>query len=417
LHSDNDCSVKLTLSTHHVIYRDTWSASLHAEYLQSCTAEPALVDDDTGVPALAYEYGAAGWPTLRSFPFGSGFDGGNLSVLAAQSVVRADERRLLFACRGTLGWGKPSRQQLADFETAHRERWTAMAERLMAHAPPLGDLWPLRYVVDFKETEYVQMPDGNWTHHDLWPYATAGIFSYVDLMREAVFTLSPPGDLWEAYRTWEAIEAGSIPVVVDNSSYKENGCVRPATHLLATAPFVVSVRSWEELPDVLERVAANPMALVARQEMMATWLARRKADLRAGLISTSYAMSRPASWRPRTACTIVPLSPHQVAEQRHSLASFWRESQRRGVNGPWMESGWGASSIAVPFRGEDGMCEKSAHGLSRPEDFTEKCKTTGCTPPLVAAFNCTTAAPAEVRATANIHRAGGGLADEDLERT
>ena len=32
------------------------------------------------------------------------------------------------------------------------------------------------------------------------------------------------------------------------------------------------------------------------QEMMAAWLAKRKADLRAELISTSYAMSRPASW-------------------------------------------------------------------------------------------------------------------------
>ena len=78
---------------------------------------------------------AGGWPWLRSFPFGTGFDNGNLSKLVAASSLRADKRSLLFAFRGTVQWSKPSRRLLAETEVAHRAHWTAVAERLMAHAP------------------------------------------------------------------------------------------------------------------------------------------------------------------------------------------------------------------------------------------------------------------------------------------
>ena len=331
LHSDADCSLELPSSTHHVIYRDTWSASLHQQFVRSRAMEPGS--------------SRRGWPWLRSFPFGTAFDGGNLSKLADAASLRADQRGLLFAFRGTVQWAKPSRQLLVDAEEVHRGRWTVVSDRLMAHAPRI-DRWPRRYVIDAKEEVYFQKDDGNWSSRDLYPYASAEVFSYVELMREAVFTLSPPGDLWEAYRTWEAMEAGSIPVVVDNSSYKANGCVRPAMHLIDTAPFVVVVRTWEELPDVLERVASNVSSLVERQAAMARWLAKRKADVRTELIDTSRAMSRLESWRPRTSCRTVPLSPEEVRDQYIFLASFWRRPQVQGGEGallsytPQLLSSW-----------------------------------------------------------------------------
>ena len=37
---------------------------------------------------------------------------------------------------------------------------------------------------------------------------------YLDLLRQSVFTLCPAGDLWDSYRAWESIHAGSIPIVI-----------------------------------------------------------------------------------------------------------------------------------------------------------------------------------------------------------
>ena len=72
----------------------------------------------------------------------------------------------------------------------------------------------------------------------------------------SVFTLSPPGDLYEAFRTWEAIEAGSIPVLVDTPGvYK--ACDRPSVHHFWEEPFALQLGSWDELPAALEAFALN----------------------------------------------------------------------------------------------------------------------------------------------------------------
>tara|TARA_B110001452_G_scaffold237033_1_gene216652 strand:- start:2057 stop:3517 length:1461 start_codon:yes stop_codon:yes gene_type:complete len=380
LNNDGDCSLELPSTSHHVFYRDTWSDGLHHEYLRSRALEP-------GGPER-------GWPWLRSFPFGTPFDGGDLSKLESAAALPADRRKLLFAFRGTRGWSKPSRQQLDDAEARGRTHWTDLSARLMAHAPPLGAKWPRRYIVDLKSVEYMQDAQGNWSRRDLTSYQSEANFSYVDTLRDAAFTLSPPGDLWEAYRTWEAMEAGSIPVVADNASYKLEGCARPALHLQETAPFVLSVRSWDELPAVLERAAPNASALLARQAEMARWLKRRKAEVRAEILATSRAMadssSLPERWRARTVCRAVPLSPSQVGAQQRALAAFWRRPQNQSVGGPWFD-GWSAESDGnkgMLFTGADGMCEVPPHGARSPDDFTEKCKVNGCAPPLIAALEC-----------------------------
>lgn len=368
IHNDMDCSLELPGTSHHVIYRDSWSTSLHAEYVRSQRLEPG---------------GPRGWPWLRSFPFGSPFDGGNLDALAAARSVRADERRLLFAFRGSMGASKPSRALLAEAEARSRAQWSQTAARLLAHAPPLPE-WPRRYLVDMKEPSHPS-------------YASGDVLSYVDTLREAVFTLSPPGDVWEAYRTYEAMEAGSIPVVVDNATYKVGGCARPAAHLLATAPFVLAVRTWDDLPSELERASRNLSALVHRQGAMLAWLDARKSLLRAELASTSHAMAT-SSWRPRSRCHAAPLPPARVAAQQRALASYWRRPQDPSVGGHWYV-GW-KGNTPRPFHApgpERGWCEDAAEeegrgraraAEGRGEDFTEKGKTPGATGPLVAAFEC-----------------------------
>jgi len=260
-----------------------------------------------------------------------------------------------------------------------------VTDRLMSHAPPPFANWPSRYLVDLKSVHYFQNADGNWSKQDLSPYASGDIFSYVDTLREAMFTLSPPGDVWEAYRNWEAMEAGSIPVVVDNETYKLEGCERPALHLQETAPFVLSVRSWDELPALLERIASNVSSVVDRQAAMLRWLAKRKADVRDEIIQTSR-MMQAQKWQPRTSCHITPLTPRQIAAQHRALAKYWRKPQNQSVGGAWYDgwSKWG--NTPLPFHGENGMCEVPPN--ENADDFTETCKAQGCAPSIIASFEC-----------------------------
>ncbi len=71
---------------------------------------------------------------------------------------------------------------------------------------------------------------------------------YRDVLLESVFTLCPSGNNVESYRLFEALEAGSIPVIAKSHSYKDSECVDPLEPLIASgAPFPVLDR-WQDLP-------------------------------------------------------------------------------------------------------------------------------------------------------------------------
>jgi hypothetical protein len=65
---------------------------------------------------------------------------------------------------------------------------------------------------------------------------------YVQLLTQSVFTLCPSGSNEETYRVWEALEAGSIPVVKRSRAWKPLGLDHP----------LYVVESWDELPRLLE---------------------------------------------------------------------------------------------------------------------------------------------------------------------
>lgn len=65
-------------------------------------------------------------------------------------------------------------------------------------------------------------------------------------------------------RTWEAIAAGAVPVLVDVPSYRR--CGRPSAHMREMSrDWALWVRHWAELPALLERFSRNASALFARQ--------------------------------------------------------------------------------------------------------------------------------------------------------
>jgi hypothetical protein len=234
-------------------------------------------------------------------------------------------------------------------------------------------------------------------------YPTEGLIGYPELLAHSVFTLCPPGDQWEEHRVYEAIEAGSIPIVAINHTYQ--GCDGPSKHLLSTVPGVIGLESWDELPAAMAAAAKSPRLLKARQQQMLDWLRKEKRAAALGLYATVQRM-RSGRWREQTVCDYQPLNAYEVADMQQWLAKYWRRPQPRWDN-PWnatafwaymsgwcvrTDAGWCEEQEAGswefkgvwgrPFKGPDSFCE------SELDDWAERCMTDGCALRLVYSYEC-----------------------------
>jgi hypothetical protein len=176
-------------------------------------------------------------------------------------------------------------------------------------------------------------------------------------VRSAVFTLVPPGDQWEDYRTYEALEAGSIPVIVRNASYK--GCEQPGAHVLARVPGVLALDSWDELPALLATHAADPSSVRKRQRLILEWLAAEKRRVAAGLYEAVRRM-RSGRWRTPTTCDYQHLNAYEIAAQHQHLAYYWRNPQWR------KDHEWNATAFWAYF---SGLCVGGAAGWCEEQDL------------------------------------------------
>jgi hypothetical protein len=349
LTEDASCTLDWPRSTHHILYRATWCEGWHREWRESLTFE----DEQRG--------GKRPW--VRAFPFGASYDGGNVSLQLARGRPPSADRRLLFSFRGTVTSNKPSRAQLMRELSSQRARLEAVAANALPHARP----YPFgRFLLD----AYVTPEDST----------SRGILTYAELLQESVFTLSPPGDLWETYRTWEAIAAGSVPVLMHTE--RSFGCRRPSLHMHAQSEgWALWVSQWSEVPAALEREAANVSAMLARQEAMYKWVEHQRKDVTRRLVRTTIAM-RAGLWRPATRCKARQLNAHMLHAQQLRLASYWRKPQPKA---PSLARGEASSIFGsqVPrsFHGGRGLC-------SHAQNWHEACKSAGCAPPLLASFSC-----------------------------
>ncbi|CAB1096925.1 unnamed protein product [Ectocarpus sp. CCAP 1310/34] len=93
--------------------------------------------------------------------------------------------------------------------------------------------------------------------------------AWQELVLDSKFTLCPAGRNPETFRLWEALEAGSIPIVskldfthpvVGTKSNSTCGDGDIAWNTVAASPFAkqVSVNNWLELPDLLDRLQREP---------------------------------------------------------------------------------------------------------------------------------------------------------------
>jgi len=375
------CDTPWPSNTHHMLYRTEWCDSYHDEWLASVEAERT-----TGP--------TAGW--LRAIPFGVGPTASrDLGALSA-SRTPIDERPLLFSYRGPLGVRKPSRSALYAHVQEHAAELDALASKLLAGAPA----HPLNAVGHFLVE--VSGPGAPLSYGAAAPsdgLMAEGQSAHAETLRQSRFVLVPPGDQWEDYRIYEAIEAGAIPVVINNATYKH--CSQPAKHLLATTPGVLALDSWDELPAAL---SAAHRGLARRQRAMLEWLAREKRSLARDLFEVVTRM-RSGRWRERTTCDYQYLNAYEVAQQHKDLAKYWRKPQPR-FDTPWnatafwaymtsqcvgSDAGWCedqvdggeyTGSIGRRFLGPGGFCESGS------EDWTERCLTEGCALDLIHSFEC-----------------------------
>mmetsp|Transcript_17732 Transcript_17732/g.34951 ORF Transcript_17732/g.34951 Transcript_17732/m.34951 type:complete len:619 (+) Transcript_17732:153-2009(+) len=94
---------------------------------------------------------------------------------------------------------------------------------------------------------------------------------YKQILIDSVFTLCPQGHNPEAYRIFEACEAGSIPVLVLDEYYRSHECESSFRPLITQgAPFVF-LNSWEELPAYFDYITQHPERIQQMQMDTMEW--------------------------------------------------------------------------------------------------------------------------------------------------
>ena len=94
---------------------------------------------------------------------------------------------------------------------------------------------------------------------------------YRAVMLDSKFTLCPMGHNPEAYRLYEAIEAGSIPIIAVDADYKRHPCKDPFGPMLKSDFPGVVLDSWTDLPEVMKSLLEDPSALDDMQTRLAAW--------------------------------------------------------------------------------------------------------------------------------------------------
>lgn len=97
---------------------------------------------------------------------------------------------------------------------------------------------------------------------------------YREVILDSKFTLCPMGHNPEAYRIYEACEAGSVPVLVTKEEdYVNHKCSNAFKPLLDSgAPFVV-LDDWNQLPELLEMIHTNKTFSEEKQRATRAWYA------------------------------------------------------------------------------------------------------------------------------------------------
>lgn len=97
----------------------------------------------------------------------------------------------------------------------------------------------------------------------------------MSIVSESIFTLSPGGHHPECYRIYEAIEAGSIPVLVKSDliieSKDQHPCIGALNHWV-NSPAILVLDKWSDLYPTMDQLMNGPKhVLDDMQNNMRVW--------------------------------------------------------------------------------------------------------------------------------------------------
>ena len=90
---------------------------------------------------------------------------------------------------------------------------------------------------------------------------------YAKTLQASVFTLCPKGHSVEQYRIYEALEAGSIPVLELHGDYLRTKL--PPEYFVSSG--LLFVESWSDAPAAMQKLVMDQAALDARQQQISKW--------------------------------------------------------------------------------------------------------------------------------------------------
>ena len=96
---------------------------------------------------------------------------------------------------------------------------------------------------------------------------------YAKILVDSMFTLAPVGHNPESFRIFEAIEAGSIPIIALDDTYRKKNateCPNSLGPLIKDSPLVF-LNDWSELEDFLVEILSDKEKLNAKQKEMKQW--------------------------------------------------------------------------------------------------------------------------------------------------
>jgi len=197
------------------------------------------------------------------FPLGARFE---FKHVTPPEIRRASQRELLFNFVGTLGTSPSRKRMMQSIKSLNTSSTSAILGR-----------------------GFFQTPE-RWSGNPNSGKAQKGGYLEVDEYRavllKSVLTLAPAGHNPECFRLWEALEAGSIPVVPLGEAYHQHPCTDTLLPLRQSAAPIIFVRGWTELPDILKDLNDHPTRADQMQKEALAWYERFMRDTAARFEAT-----------------------------------------------------------------------------------------------------------------------------------
>ena len=173
-------------------------------------------------------------------------------------ILPLAERRHLFNCIAALSTSKSRRylnmvlteaDSLRIWENLKNFTWISGKDNIIV-APP-------------KFQNSTNRDDGNSKYLSAEEYRTT--------LLQSVFTLCPGGHNPESYRIFEAIEAGSIPIVARDAEYRRHSCGDAFAPIIKSGAPLVFVDDWVMLYNEIRNLVKSPEMLAERQRRLREW--------------------------------------------------------------------------------------------------------------------------------------------------